>query len=348
MSHDFGNIPDIAPDEDKARAFLTKNDWPEGFQKVMLEQCSTIPVRFFVCDDSGSMIHDDGQQLVTHGTTTKSLKCSRWAELCGSLLFHLELSHESQAPSEFRLLNQLSPKFVGDKDLDPDHGNYRAVKNVFENKSPGGGTPLCRHVNDIVNYIKFHEQKLRADGQLVSVIICTDGKCNDGEIIPAMRPLKNLPCMVVIRLCTNEDQIVEYWNNVEKDLEMELDIIDDFFGEGEGVHENNPWINYGLPLQRLREFGVKVKELDMIDERKLTTQQMQKYLSILFNCNLSDVPSPDFDWNTFEDWVKMQNKKVKSTFNPNSTSTNPEEWINIRALRSCYNPNAGAGCCTVS
>ena len=61
--------------------------------------------------------------------------------------------------------------------------------------------------------------------------------------------------MVVVRLCTSKDDIVTYWDQVEKDLEMELDIIDDFFGEGEGVMGCNSWVNYGMPLHRLREFG---------------------------------------------------------------------------------------------
>jgi len=40
-----------------------------------------------------------------------------------------------------------------------------------------------------------------------------------------------------------------YWDQVEADLETSLDIIDDLFGEAEGVMQHNPWINYGNPLQ---------------------------------------------------------------------------------------------------
>ena len=39
----------------------------------------------------------------------------------------------------------------------------------------------------------------------------------------------------------------------------------------------NPWLTYGEPLHRLREFGVTAKEMDMIDEAKLSAEQM-KYL----------------------------------------------------------------------
>ena len=63
---------------------------------------------------------------------------------------------------------------------------------------------------------------LRATGQRVAVIIATDGESSDGDIAAAMAPLKDLPVWVVIRLCTDEDKIVDYWNNIDKVLGMVL------------------------------------------------------------------------------------------------------------------------------
>jgi hypothetical protein len=269
-----------------------------------------------------------------------------WKELGDSLRFHVELAKESNAPSEFRLLNALAPKIVGDPNADPDFSNVRALNKIFDG-GPSGGTPLCRHINDVVNYLRHHEQEFRQNGQVASLVICTDGVSSDGDVTVAMRPLKQLPVMIVVRLCTDSDDVVAYWDRVEKDLEMDLDIIDDFFGEGKGVYEHNPWINYGEPLQRLREFGVKVKELDMIDEKLLTVQQMQKFLGYLFNCRSQDVPDPQFDWATFETWVANQLKALPLTYNPNSTSTGVEPWIDMRKLRACYHPNDG-GCCSIN
>jgi len=268
-----------------------------------------------------------------------------WQELGESLRFHVELAKIANAPSEFRLLNALAPKIVGDPNVDPDHSNARALNKIFDG-GPSGGTPLCRHINDVVNYLQHHQAEFRANGQVASLIICTDGVSSDGDVTVAMRPLKQLPVMIVVRLCTNSEDVVAYWDRVERDLEMDLDIIDDFFGEGQGVYEHNPWINYGEPLQRLREFGVKVKEFDMIDEKPLTVQQMQTYMRYLFNCSPNDVPNPEFDWATFENWVTNQLKNVPNTFNPNSHITGVEPWINMSKLRACYNP--GGGCCSIN
>ena len=42
-----------------------------------------------------------------------------------------------------------------------------------------------------------------------------------------MRQLENLPVWVVVRLCTDEDKMVNYWNNVDSEVELNMDVIDD-------------------------------------------------------------------------------------------------------------------------
>lgn len=80
---------------------------------------------------------------------------------------------------------------------------------------------------------------------------------------------------VVIRLCTNEDRVREYWNKVDSHLELEMDVLDDLQAEAEEIFRLNPWLTYGEPLHRLREWGVSVKEIDLLDEALLSADQMK-------------------------------------------------------------------------
>jgi hypothetical protein len=74
---------------------------------------------------------------------------------------------------------------------------------------------------------------------------------------------------------------VEYWNKMDKELEIEMDILDDFVNEARGVHTLNPWLTYGEPIQRIREWGMRLPDLDYLDENKLTHQQMYNVCRML-------------------------------------------------------------------
>jgi len=199
--------------------------------------------------------------------------------LTEALKFHVNFARQASAPSEFRLLNGAPPIRIGMNDSE--EGNRLAALNAILEGSPSGGTPLCRHIREVTVQIRAAEQELRANGQKACVIIATDGESSDGNIAEAMAPLKDLPVWVVVRLCTDEEKIVTYWNNIDEQLELSMDVLDDLSGEASEVHEKNPWLTYGEPIQRLREFGVAIKELDLLDEAPLSKEQARLYARIM-------------------------------------------------------------------
>lgn len=193
--------------------------------------------------------------------------------------FHVNFARQAAAPTEFRFLNGAQPILIGTNDAD-ESGRLSAMQALLEG-SPSGGTPLCRHIRDVIVKIRAAEPQLRASGQKACLIIATDGESSDGNIAEAMAPLKDLPVWVVVRLCTDEDKIVQYWNSIDEQLELSIDVLDDLSGEASEVHEKNPWLTYGEPIQRLREFGIAIKELDLLDEAALSPEQLRLFAKIM-------------------------------------------------------------------
>ncbi len=60
-----------------------------------------------------------------------------------------------------------------------------------------------------------------------------------------------------------------------------MDVLDDYFGEAKEVTNQNPWLTYGEPLHRLREWGIQLRELDLIDESPLQPNQIQRVVNLM-------------------------------------------------------------------
>lgn len=79
------NIPGI-------KQYLSSCKWPVGLQETLILNLLKIPVRFFICDDSGSMNTDDDHRLYTNNQgVIKLIHCTRWSGLTASLTFHAHL-----------------------------------------------------------------------------------------------------------------------------------------------------------------------------------------------------------------------------------------------------------------
>jgi hypothetical protein len=210
--------------------------------------------------------------------------------------------------------------------------------------TPGGRTPLCRHLQGVYEKVKMMEPALRQANQKAAIIIASDGESSDGDVTPWLQKLHELPVWVVIRLCTDEEDVVNYWNSIDEQIETEMDVLDDFMGESVEVYQHNPWLTYALPLHRLREFGVRLKALDLVDESTLSSEQVQQVCEVLFNVPHHSLPHPEAEFDAFMKTILALDKEIPRVWSPATKSL--RNWVEPRLLSRHY--NTSGGCCVIS
>mmetsp|Transcript_3653 Transcript_3653/g.11289 ORF Transcript_3653/g.11289 Transcript_3653/m.11289 type:complete len:383 (+) Transcript_3653:22-1170(+) len=309
-------------------------DLPLGIAEELVKSAATFGTRYLVVDNSGSMATGDGHRLVSRLGHTGMVSCSRWDELGTSLGSLARVAVDLGAKTEFRMLNA------------PANGSAQVVKvggegtaeevqlrqvNEMVAAPPGGGTPLCKAVEQVVKDIRAQRGALERAGKRAHLVIASDGEATDGDMAKAMKPLHDLPCSVVVRLCTDEDHVVDYWNNVDKDLELELDILDDLKGEAKEINAKSPFFTYGPAFHGLREFGTAVKLADLIDERSLNRSEILELATLIFGKEAAaELPHPDLDLKGFCDGLDRIQENAPQPWNPLTNCRTP--WFDTGKL----------------
>jgi len=335
---------------------LIEQGFPSGLARAMNTNTASLPLRIWVVDNSGSMNISDGSRLLLSKTEVKVVSCTRWAEMQQTVIYHAELAALLHAPTVFRLLNEPG-NGVGNQqfsvaesklDISRDLGIARSI---ISNTHPAGVTPLSARLLEIRDNIVQLAPKLRQDGTRVAIIIATDGLPTDrngscstytkDEFVNALRALEGLPVWVVIRLCTDEKDVVDFYNDLDHQLELSLEVLDDFLQEAKELYKYNKWINYALPLHRCREMGYHHRLFDLMDERKLTKDEVRDYFVFLFGEeSMASVPNIHADWKGFLSGTQMLLQRESKQWNPVTKAMGP--WIDLKQLNRSF--GNGRGC----
>jgi hypothetical protein len=240
--------------------------------------------RYWIVDNSGSMITSDGNAFIDSGQHSGMIDCSRWHELTQTLKWVGNLAIDMCAPLEIFPLNPIWTAPLKGQCISLGYGKpqeERIQLNALCASSPSASTPICAQIRAVIKDIQSQTTTLRRNGQRAVVAIATDGLSTDGDVSAALKPLEDLPVWVVIKLCTDEEKVVNFWNNIDSELELEIDVLDDIEGEAQEVHTVNPWLAYNPVLHRVREWGSSNKLLDMIDEVKFSSTQVYGFVRLV-------------------------------------------------------------------
>jgi hypothetical protein len=345
--------------EEQVRS-LKAQGYTDGLAQSITNTKITFPLRFWVIDNSGSMQGIDGHRIIqAKNNELKFAPCTRWKEIEECVSYHIQLSATLEAPTIFRLLNHPGAS-VGTQEFGVAQTGTEMIPtdvdkalNIMSKTRPGGVTPLTAHIREIHSTVQMLKPSLDAEGRRIAIILATDGLpsneqgiCNDfirKQFVESLRSLEGLPVWLVIRLCTDEDAVVDFYNGLDDQLELSMDVLDDFCAEAAEVYEHNSWLNYTLPIHRLREMGYHDRVFDMIDERKLTRGELRDYCMLIFGVDQFDgVPEPDNDWEGFMRAIERLLRREKPQWNPIKKKVMP--LLDLKKVNKQYGNNSG---CTI-
>lgn len=343
------------------RSQLKQQGYTNGLIEALEDNCNVFPLRIWVIDNSGSMNSGDGNRLVATTTSNevRSVPCTRWKEIQETIEYHIDMAALLQAPTIFRLLNDpgaianIPQEFsiAGERSTSISD-DVHVAKNTMQKAGPMGVTPLAEHVRAIKLEVERNAPSLRAEGKRVAVILATDGLPSNmngisgtselKEFTNTLRELEGLPIWLVIRLCTDDDEVVEFYNNLDNQLELSMEVIDFFNDEAKEMFDTNPWINYSLPIHRMRELGFQHRIFDLLDERKLTLSEVREYCMLLFGRgNFDGVPEPDVNFKGFLTATEGMMRNESQQWHPVKKKMKP--LISLKKLNQLY----GDGTCTI-
>lgn len=332
---------------------LKDQGYTGGMIKSIARSNMTFPLRIWVVDNSGSMNTGDGHRLVDSANQShvRFVSCSRWTEIQETVQYHAQLAALLEATTVFRLLNDpgkmAGPQqfSIGERGSDFIMEDLSIALDTMKKVSPSGVTPLSEHIREIRANVVAMKDDLFQNGQKVVIVLATDGLPSDAtgyssrsdrnEFTNALRSLEGLPVWIVVRLCTDEESVVEFYNDLDSQLELSLEVLDDFSGEAEEVYEHNKWLNYGLPMHRIREMGFSHKLFDLLDERALTKDELREFFLLMFGPDRFDgVPDAHTDWKGFVGHIKTMAESEKKQWNPIHKKMMP--WVDIKKLKRAY------------
>jgi len=339
---------------------LASLNLPPGLLSSVYQTYLNCDSRVWLLDNSSRMQVRDShinRNGCTRGAIERVDGGSRWEELKECVTFHTKMASECWIPTKYWLVNDPfmfhSEEWRQSKKMPLCRGapkdvatEVREIGHIMDAVQLNDSRcPLRSCIHTLLKGLSREAAKITARNQHVTLVICTQGRPTDREGDTGLNVLKDfcdelfkfskLPVRIIIRLCTDTEEVRDMFNSMEGHFES-IDVLDDFWAESLEVYLHNPWLTYTLGLHRLRESGLAPEILDTLDERPLTLGEIHQLSKMLFldEDDFVDLPHPRKDRKKFLSRLTSLVKDEKMQWNPVKKKMMP--WINLRKLTSMY------------
>ena len=298
-----------------------------------------------IIDNSCSMNEPDGK-FALHDKNNRNFKMvkgiSRWEEASKKICEIAQYNINRNISALYYLMNPLyNNRWKEGEDfvvIDPSKNDYETQLRILKNKmldkhNIRGSTPLHK----ITKYIKTSLSSFISDTNIKTYPVClniiTDGEPNDKrQFENELRYIaNNYNIFLVINLCTDNDNTIDYYNDLDTKIGSELgglDVVDDIEGEQkEIIKAGNTFITYSYDIHVCRMAGCNSVVSDLLDEYILSVFHSNKLVKELLG-SPNDLPH----WTDRENYIKKvkeYNKKVYNLYYKKET-----DLINVNKLNN--------------
>lgn len=329
---------------------LYRAGYTPGLLDLLTSHAKHFAARIWILDNSGSMAIGDGYRIVeTADRRVEGQTVTRWEELKQMVVDQAEVAALLNIFTEFRFLNDPG-EAVGCRSFSVGTGTdiqqeIMNARTLMLKAKPTGASNIQAPLKTIVQRIQQLRNRLVLSHRRVSIVIATDGVPTDedgsensqiaeDDFISTLRSLEDLPVWVVVRLCTSQKRVVNYWNSLDAQVNLQLEVLDDHLSEAKEIARHNKWLNYALPLHRCREMGCQHRVLDLLDERKLTPLEVREFCVVVLGSKAENLPDPTISWKAFSIELEKELKDYRYQWDPLKKKMKP--WIDIRTLNHTY------------
>jgi len=351
-SHSSQSSPSPSSCKKYLRHYIDSLQLPPGSFSTVLKCYESIDSRKWLIENSASMKVRDAHCMKV-GSKMEYIESdddvTRWHEFTQCFDFHVKMSARCWIPTEFWLVNDPGPsvgpqRFCVACGSQEDLSEEREMANeIIANVTlKQKRNPLASQVRRIEKRIGKIAPRLISHNKHVVVMLCTGGKPSDEfgnagsavmqDFVDSLVSLSKLPVKIIVRLCTDNDRITDFFNRLDSKL-TDIDVLDDYFGEAMEVYLHNPWLNYGFGLHRLREAGLASDLIGDLDERCFTIEDIHQFCKEFITGEDVNLPHPR-NWDAFISSLASLLSNEKLQWNPIKKKQTP--WIDIKKLEKMF------------
>ena len=196
--------------------------------------------RLWVVENSYAMQKKDAKLLKATANFERIVHkegVTRWEELSQCIDFHSKMAARCWIPTKFWLVNDPGgnmPKRFGLCWGGPEgvSAELEQVNSVMDTVAVDHkANPLAKQINRIEKYLSKEASRLDECDEFVGVVVCTQGvptdeRGNKGpdvikDFVRSLVSLSNLPVKIIFRLCTDNDQVVDFYNTLDINDQVE-------------------------------------------------------------------------------------------------------------------------------